>query len=138
MSSLAVKPRRQRLQRSELAVPATSERFFQKAADSAVDVVFLDLEDAVADERKDAAGDLAIGALNSIDWRDLANAVFSPTDEQLAWAAEIQQTLQASATAGAGAVGVKGVLIDLAHAKLARSLQERAALIAANASPARR
>ena len=40
--------RNPRLQRSELAVPATSPRFFAKAAASAADVIFLDLEDAVA------------------------------------------------------------------------------------------
>lgn len=57
-----------RLQRSELAVPATSERFFPKAAASAADVVFLDLEDAVAPSAKDRARRNAIAALNEVDW----------------------------------------------------------------------
>ncbi len=57
-----------RLQRSELAVPATSPRFFEKAAASAADVVFIDLEDAVAPAKKVEARAQAIEALNGIDW----------------------------------------------------------------------
>ena len=57
-----------RLQRSELAVPATSPRFFAKAAASAADVIFLDLEDAVAPAKKVEARAQAITALNDIDW----------------------------------------------------------------------
>lgn len=57
-----------RLHRSELAVPATSERFFAKAAASAADVVFLDLEDAVAPSMKEAARAGAIRALTGIEW----------------------------------------------------------------------
>ncbi len=59
-----------RLQRSLLAVPATSPRFFAKAAASSVDAIFLDLEDAVAPSRKDAARDAAVQALNEVDWGD--------------------------------------------------------------------
>jgi malyl-CoA/(S)-citramalyl-CoA lyase len=57
-----------RLQRSELAVPATSERFFLKATKSTADVVFLDLEDAVAPDLKNDAREAAIAALNGLDW----------------------------------------------------------------------
>ncbi len=57
-----------RLQRSELAVPATSERFFEKAAKGAADSIFLDLEDAVAPDRREAARANAVAALNEIDW----------------------------------------------------------------------
>ena len=57
-----------RLHRSELAVPATSERFFEKAARGPADAIFLDLEDAVAPALKDAAREAAIGALNQVDW----------------------------------------------------------------------
>ncbi|WP_207482185.1 HpcH/HpaI aldolase/citrate lyase family protein [Arenibaculum pallidiluteum] len=63
-----VKGRPERLHRSELAVPATSERFFAKAAASAADVVFLDLEDAVAPARKAEARAGAVRALTEIDW----------------------------------------------------------------------
>lgn len=67
--------RKPRLQRSELAVPATSERFFEKAAKGAADAIFLDLEDAVTPGMKDKARDAAVAALNDIDWGDKLMAV---------------------------------------------------------------
>ena len=60
--------RRQRPQRSELAVPASSARFIDKAAGCAADAIFLDLEDAVIPELKVQARKNAIAALNDIDW----------------------------------------------------------------------
>jgi malyl-CoA/(S)-citramalyl-CoA lyase len=57
-----------RLQRSSLFVPATSPRFFEKGAASAADGIILDLEDAVAPDKKDEARTAAIQALNGIDW----------------------------------------------------------------------
>jgi malyl-CoA/(S)-citramalyl-CoA lyase len=57
-----------RLQRSSLFVPATSPRFFPKAAASAADGIILDLEDAVAPHQKEAARAAAIQALNEVDW----------------------------------------------------------------------
>lgn len=68
MTSIAIPPRRQRLHRSELAVPATSERFFEKAVRGDADVIFIDLEDAVAPSHKVPARKLAIAALNDLDW----------------------------------------------------------------------
>ena len=44
-----------RLQRSELAVPGSNPTMIDKAASGAADYVFLDLEDAVAAEAKEAA-----------------------------------------------------------------------------------
>ncbi len=64
-----------RLHRSELAVPATSERFFEKAARGAADAIFLDLEDAVAPAQKIEAREAAIAALDRIDWGDKTVAV---------------------------------------------------------------
>ena len=75
MSASTILPRRERLQRSELAVPATSPRFFEKAARSAADVIFLDLEDAVAIRMKDEARRMAVQALNQIDWGHKTMAV---------------------------------------------------------------
>jgi len=72
MDSTKLNPR---LQRSELAVPATSERFFLKAAGCAADAVFIDLEDAVAPPYKVKARQHAIEALNSIDWGNKTMAV---------------------------------------------------------------
>lgn len=75
-----------RLQRSELAVPATSEHFFEKAARSEADVIFLDLEDAVWPEHKDRARRLAVAALNEIDWRGKTMAVrVNALDTRWAW-----------------------------------------------------
>ena len=48
MSHTNHQPVKTRLQRSELAVPGSNPSMIQKAADSAADYVFLDLEDAVA------------------------------------------------------------------------------------------
>ncbi|MDP7622209.1 MAG: aldolase/citrate lyase family protein, partial [SAR324 cluster bacterium] len=59
---------RQRLQRSELAVPGSSPGMFEKALKSEADYVFLDLEDAVAPSDKIQARKNIIEALNDIDW----------------------------------------------------------------------
>lgn len=57
-----------RLNRSELAVPGSNPSLFEKAAASEVDVVFLDLEDAVAPDDKAQARKNVIEAINGIDW----------------------------------------------------------------------
>jgi len=75
MSATMISSRRERLQRSELAVPATSEHFFQKARDSAADVIFFDLEDAVAAHLKEHARMKAIQAINHFDWGNKSIAV---------------------------------------------------------------
>jgi malyl-CoA/(S)-citramalyl-CoA lyase len=68
-------PRRFRIQRSELAVPATSQHLFEKAARTAADFVFLDLEDSVAPDQKNDARRNAIAALNDISWGTTTMAV---------------------------------------------------------------
>jgi citrate lyase subunit beta/citryl-CoA lyase len=60
--------RRARLQRSELAVPASNPAMIDKAAAGPADFVFLDLEDAVAPPEKEQARKNCIQALNDIDW----------------------------------------------------------------------
>jgi malyl-CoA/(S)-citramalyl-CoA lyase len=57
-----------RLNRSELAVPGSQPNLFEKAAKSAADVIFLDLEDAVAPDDKPQARKNVIEALRDIDW----------------------------------------------------------------------
>ena len=69
MSHTNHQPVKTRLQRSELAVPGSNPSMIQKAADSAADYVFLDLEDAVAPLDKIAARKNIIEALNDIDWK---------------------------------------------------------------------
>ena len=57
-----------RLNRSELAIPGSQPNMFEKAAKLDVDVIFLDLEDAVAPDEKNQARKNVIEALNDIDW----------------------------------------------------------------------
>lgn len=68
MSHTLYPMRRPRLQRSELAVPGSNTTFIDKAARSAADFVFLDLEDAVAPPDKEQARRNVIAALRDIDW----------------------------------------------------------------------
>lgn len=55
MSFTFVEQARPRLQRSELAVPGSNPVLFEKSAKSTADIVFLDLEDAVAPDDKEQA-----------------------------------------------------------------------------------
>ncbi|MEZ0365731.1 CoA ester lyase [Mycobacterium sp. pUA109] len=63
------------LRRSELAVPASNDNMFAKAAASEADLVFLDLEDATAPAYKEAARAKVIAALNDLDWGRTARAI---------------------------------------------------------------
>ncbi len=56
------------LHRSELAVPGSNPQMFEKAARSAADIIFLDVEDAVAPDDKAQARKNIIEGLNDIDW----------------------------------------------------------------------
>ena len=58
-----------RLNRSELAVPGSRVDFFEKAARSEADIIFLDLEDSVSINKKLSARKNVIEAVNEIDWR---------------------------------------------------------------------
>ena len=69
MSHTRSEPARQRLQRSELAVPGSNPSMFQKALDGEADYIFLDLEDAVAPGDKVQARKNVIQALLELDWR---------------------------------------------------------------------
>ncbi|HUY27712.1 MAG TPA: CoA ester lyase [Candidatus Binataceae bacterium] len=64
-----------RLRRSELSTPASSPKMIEKAMTSAADLVFLDLEDAVAPAQKEAARKNAIAALNDLDWGTKIRAI---------------------------------------------------------------
>jgi citrate lyase beta subunit len=54
--------------RSELAVPGSNTRMIEKAAGSDADVVFLDLEDAVAPTEKIAARATVVAGLREREW----------------------------------------------------------------------
>ena len=64
-----------RLRRSELATPGSQERMIAKAAESDADLVFLDLEDAVAPAEKERARSSVVDALRGIDWGRKTRAV---------------------------------------------------------------
>lgn len=64
-----------RLHRSELAVPGSNKRMLEKAPTSGADVVFLDLEDAVAPDDKAQARVNIIEALSTYDWSKCAVSI---------------------------------------------------------------
>jgi citrate lyase subunit beta/citryl-CoA lyase len=63
-----------RLRRSELSTPATSLKMIAKAAASDADLVFLDLEDAVAPSEKIAARRNIITGFTQFDWGNKTRA----------------------------------------------------------------
>ena len=69
MSHTRYEPVTPRLQRSTLAVPGSNPGMFPKALESEADVVFLDLEDAVAPADKEQARRNVIQGLLNLDWR---------------------------------------------------------------------
>ena len=68
MSFTLVEQARPRLHRSELAVPGSNPSLFEKSAKSKADIIFLDLEDAVAPSDKEQARRNIIAALNGVEW----------------------------------------------------------------------
>jgi malyl-CoA/(S)-citramalyl-CoA lyase len=68
MSFTTIEQATPRLHRSELAVPGSNPSMFEKAARSAADVIFLDMEDAVAPDDKERARANIVQGLNDIDW----------------------------------------------------------------------
>lgn len=60
--------RPKRARRSQLSVPGSNENMLKKAAASAADHVFCDLEDAVAPSEKVASRAKISWALNNLDW----------------------------------------------------------------------
>jgi malyl-CoA/(S)-citramalyl-CoA lyase len=68
MSFTIIEQATPRLHRSELAVPGSNPGMFEKAAVSAADIIFLDLEDAVAPDDKEQARKNIVQGLNDVDW----------------------------------------------------------------------
>lgn len=75
MSHTRHEPVTPRLQRSTLAVPGSNPGMIRKALETEADVVFLDLEDAVAPADKEAARERVIEALAELDWRGCGKTV---------------------------------------------------------------
>lgn len=64
-----------RLHRSELSVPGSNVRMMEKAPNAGADIVFLDLEDAVAPDDKEQARKNIIEALKLYDWSKCAVSI---------------------------------------------------------------
>jgi citrate lyase subunit beta / citryl-CoA lyase len=64
-----------RLRRCELSTPGSNEKMIEKALGTNADVVFLDLEDAVAPNQKVEARGKVIRALNTLDWGKKTRAI---------------------------------------------------------------
>ena len=75
MSHKFYKTAKSRLQRSELAVPGSSPKMFEKALNSESDYIFLDLEDAVSPNDKITARQNIIKALNEMNWRESGKTI---------------------------------------------------------------
>ncbi|MEZ5898975.1 MAG: CoA ester lyase [Hyphomicrobiaceae bacterium] len=75
MSFTLYPTRKQRLQRSYLAVPGSNPTMIERAFKSAADFVFLDCEDAVAPPEKEQARKNIIQALNDLDWQGVGKSV---------------------------------------------------------------
>jgi malyl-CoA/(S)-citramalyl-CoA lyase len=75
MSFTVITPVAPRLNRCELAVPGSSVKMFEKAAATEADIIFLDLEDAVASSDKPQARKNIVQALNDIDWKGKSMSV---------------------------------------------------------------
>jgi citrate lyase beta subunit len=75
MSYTLYPTRKQRLQRSYLAVPGSNPTMIDRALKSAADYVFLDCEDAVAPPEKEQARKNIIQALNYLDWKGAGKSV---------------------------------------------------------------
>ena len=75
MSYLYYRPKKSRLHRSELAVPGSSPKMFEKAITSNADVVFLDLEDAVSPQDKIPSRKNIIKAIKEMNWKEKGKTI---------------------------------------------------------------
>ena len=75
MSHLYYKPRKTRLHISELAVPGSSPKMFEKAITSNADVIFLDLEDAVSPQDKIPSRQNIIKAIKEMNWKEKGKTI---------------------------------------------------------------
>ncbi len=75
MSFTLYKNKNTRLQRSELAVPGSNYKMFEKAIKSEADYIFLDLEDAVSPNDKTLARENIIKGLKEYGWKENGKTV---------------------------------------------------------------
>jgi malyl-CoA/(S)-citramalyl-CoA lyase len=62
----------------------------------------------------------------------LANEIFSPSPDQVAWAKRLLEAMNEATAAGRGAVSLDGKMIDMAHLKVAEIIRRKREAIAAN------
>jgi citrate lyase subunit beta / citryl-CoA lyase len=85
-----------RLRRSELSTPGSSEKMLTRAAASAADFVFLDLEDSVAPALKEDARKIVVDALNTLDWGAKTRAVRINGVHTTWWQDDLREVVGAS------------------------------------------
>ncbi len=66
----------------------------------------------------------------------IANEVFSPSSEEVAWAEQTRRLYRASEAEGTGAIGVDGMLVDAAHMRHVETILERARRARSGIEPA--
>ncbi len=95
----------------------------------AIDQVHFDLKD-VEGFRVEALESKALGYVGKQvvhpQQVTLANALFSPDPEELAWAEEVARAYESAARTGKGAVRVRDQLVDAVHYRWAQKVLERA------------
>lgn len=95
----------------------------------AIDRVYFDLEDGEG-FRAEAVEARRLGYVGKQvvhpDQVRLANEIFAPTEEELAWAREVVQAYEAAARSGRGAIRVRNRLVDAVHYRDAKRVLERA------------
>src|SRR5919204_388935 len=95
----------------------------------AIDRVYFDLEDGEG-FRAEAVEARRLGYVGKQvvhpDQVRLANEIFAPTEEELAWAREVVQAYEAAARSGRGAIRVRSRLVDAVHYRDAKRVLERA------------
>jgi malyl-CoA/(S)-citramalyl-CoA lyase len=96
---------------------------------SSVDGVFIDIADP--DGFREFAERARRGGFDGVlaihpSQVSIANEVFAPRDDELAWARSVLEAMSAPENAGRGAIRLNNRLVDVAHVKLAEKLLARA------------
>ena len=95
----------------------------------AIDQVHFDLQD-VESFRREALESKALGFVGKQvvhpQQVTLANAIFSPDPDELAWAMEVVHAYESAARSGKGAIRVRDRLVDAVHYRWAQKVMERA------------
>ena len=130
---LPVPNRPLRPRRSVFFMPASNARALDKARTLPADALVFDLEDAVAPDAKESARAMACAVACSGGYGRriaLANRVFAPSPEEIAWASEVMAAHAEVTAQGKGVVVVEGRLVENLHMEEAQRLAALADAIA--------